>query len=137
MLDVQRRVHVDARVEQLEHVLIALGVAALRDIGVRQLVDEQDPRTPGQRGVEVELLERRAAVFDPAARQDLEVREQRLGLRAMVRLDHAGHGVHAGSALGAGGLQHRVGLADAGGGAEEDLQLAARPPGFLLSDANE
>src|SRR5207244_5092153 len=34
-------------------------------------------------------------------------------------------------------LQHRVGLADTGGGAEEDLQLAARPPGFLLSDADE
>ena len=41
-------------------------------------------------------------------------------------LDHADHHVDARLAPGAGALQHLVGLADAGGGADEDLQPAAR-----------
>ena len=39
-------------------------------------------------------------------------------------LDHADHDIDAGLQLGMGALQHLVGLADAGGGADEDLELA-------------
>ena len=137
MLDVERRVYVDADVEQLEHVLPALGVAALGSVGVRQLVDEQQGGVPRDRRVEIELLERGAAILDAAARKNLEPVEQRFGLGTVVRLDNTGDDLDPGRALGPSRLQHRVGLADAGGGTEEDLQLAARPPGFLLSDADE
>ena len=79
----------------------------------------------------------RAAVLDRPARQDLEAAQQRLGLGAPVRLDAADDDVDALGALLAGRLEHGVGLADAGGGAEEDLELAACLAGFLLLDAGE
>ena len=137
VLDVERRVDVDASVEQLEHVLPALGVAALGSVGVRQLVDEQEGGMPRQGGIEIELLEGGASVLDAAAREDLEAFEQRFGLGAAVRLDHAGDNVEAGRALSPRPLEHRVRFAHAGGGAEEDLQLAAAPPHLLFSDADE
>ena len=62
----------------------------------------------------------------------LEPREQRLGLGAAVGLDAADDHVDALSAGAARGLEHGVGLADAGGGAEEDLQPAARRAAFAL-----
>ena len=57
VLDVERRVHVDARVEQLEHVLPPLGVPGARRIRVGELVDEDHRGPARERGVEVELLQ--------------------------------------------------------------------------------
>jgi len=54
-----------------------------------------------------------------------------------MRLDDSADDVHTRQPLGAGGFEHRERLADAGGGAEEDLQLAAAAPGLLLSDAKQ
>src|SRR5262249_57827531 len=71
------------------------------------------------------------------AREYLEALQECFGLDAMMRLDDTGDDVNAGGALGAGRLEHGVRLADAGGGAEEDLQLAARPARLLFSDAKE
>ena len=59
VLDVDRRDHVDAGVEQLLDVLPALLVAAAGHVGVRQLVDERDLGPAGEHGVDVHLLERR------------------------------------------------------------------------------
>src|SRR5262249_45014376 len=78
-----------------------------------------------------------AAVLDTAPRKNLEALQEGFGLRTVMRLDDAGDDVYAGHALGAGRLEHRVRLADARGGTEEDLQLAARPARLLLSDAKE
>ena len=55
----------------------------------------------------------------------LESLEQPLGFRAPVRLDIADDDVDAFGLLAPRRLEHRVGLADAGRRAEEDLQLAA------------
>ncbi len=87
VLHVEGGVDVDPRVEQLEHVLPALGVARAGRVGVGELVEEQDPRAPRQRGVEVELLEDPAAVGDAAARQHLEAEQQPGGVVAAVGLD--------------------------------------------------
>ena len=91
---------------------------------MRQLVDQDQRRLARERAVEIEFMQRAFAVGDRLARQHLEVGQQRLGLGAAVRLDHADHHVQTLRAQHAGRRQHRVGLADAGGGAEEDLQLA-------------
>ena len=48
-----------------------------------------------------------------------------------MRLDDGGHHDHALGRAAAGGLQHGVGLADAGRGAEEDFQTAAVLPARL------
>lgn len=55
--------------------------------------------------------------------------EQGFGLGAAVGFHHAGNQPHALAQLGVGGLEHGVGLAHAGGGAEEDFEPAAAVPG--------
>ena len=62
-----------------------------------------------------------------ARQNDLEALEQRLGLLAAVRLDHADDDIDALVPLGARRLQHLVGLADARRGAEKIL---SRPSGL-------
>ena len=64
VLDVQRRVDVDAGGEQLLDVLVALGVAAAGGVGVGELVDERERGAAGEDRVEVHLLERPALVVD-------------------------------------------------------------------------
>ena len=76
MLDVERGPDVDAGLEQLLHVLPALGMAALRRIGVGEFVHDNQPGLARQRGVEIEFLDRTAAIFDMAARQRLEPFQQ-------------------------------------------------------------
>ena len=62
----------------------------------------------------------------------LEAAQQGLGLGAAVGLDHADHHVDALPAALLRRLEHRVGLADARIGAEEDLEPAAPfLPGLL------
>ena len=95
VLDVERRGDVDAGGEQLLDVLPALLVAAARDVGVGQLVDEHPLRTAGDDGVDVHLLERRAAVGDRLPRHHLEVADRLGGQRAVVRLDEADDDVAA------------------------------------------
>ena len=69
-----------------------------------------------------------ALVVDRAARNDLEAFDEGLGLLAAMGLDDADDHVDAFGLAGPAGHQHFVGLADAGGRAEENLQPAARPP---------
>ena len=61
------------------------------------------------------------------ARNDLEAFQQRFGLAAAVGLDDADDDVVAVLLAGVGLLQHLVGLADAGRGADENPQLADAP----------
>ena len=124
VLDVEGGIDVDAVGEELLDVEVALRVAAPRRVGVGELVDQRELRPARQEAVEVHLLERPALIVDALARQDGQAVEQRLGLLAAVGLDHADDDVDPVAQLGAGRLQHLVGLADAGGGADEDLQLA-------------
>ena len=80
------------------------------------------------------VLEGLVAIEDSLAGNDLEAPEQGFRLRPPVGLDNPYHHVDAGLELGMSVLQHLVGLADAGGGADKDLQpagAAALPPGSL------
>ena len=80
-----------------------------------------------QDGVGVHLLERRAAVLDDLARDGLQPLGQRDGVLAPVRLEVADHDVDALRACSSLRLgQHLIGLADAGGVAQEDLEPTAR-----------
>ena len=65
VLDVHRRDHRDAGVEDLEHVLPPLLVTAgARDVRVGQLVDQDHRGLAGQHRVEIHLLPFRVAVLD-------------------------------------------------------------------------
>ena len=124
VLDVDRGVDVDAVLEQLLDVEIALRMPAARRVGVRELVDKHDLRPTGDDGVEVHLLQPPALVFDALARNDFEPLQQRLRLLAAMRLDDADDDIVAVALARARRLQHRIGLADAGRRADENLELA-------------
>ena len=128
VLDVDGGDDVDAGLQQFLDVLPALGVARAGHVGVRELVDERDLRLAGEHGVEVHLLEARAAVGDPGAGHDLQAvrAAQRCAGRPWVstkRHDHVGAALRPPVAL----AEHGEGLAHAGGGAEIDPELAAAP----------
>ena len=150
VLDVQRRIDVDARLQQPHYVLPALGVrhAGKRglvqfrrstrravpanwtcplfpsgNVSVGQLIDDQKLRMQGQGGVKIELPELRASVFNLQPREHVEAQDEGLGFRPDVRLDIADDDVHALLAHLAGRFEHGVRFADAGGRAEEDFQL--------------
>ena len=124
-----RGIDVDAVGQQFLDVEIALGMAAARRVGVGEFVDQRDLRPARDQRVEIHLLERLVLVVEPLARQHFEALQQRFGLRPAMGLDHADDDIGAGLLPGVRALQHLVGLADAGGGADKDLQPAgaARP----------
>ncbi len=126
VLHVDRGVDIDAGIEQFHHILPALGVARAGVVGVRQLIDQQQRGAAQQRGIEIELRERDAAMLQPLRRQDLQAFEQRLGFRAAVQLDIADDHVDARGGLLARGFEHGIGLADARRRAEKYLQMTAR-----------
>ena len=128
MLDVERRPDVNAGVEQLLHVLPALGVTAIGGVGVSEFVDDDQLGLARQRRVEIEFLDRPAMVLDLPTRQDFKPMNERARLGAAVGLDQADNDVNAFVLEAARVLQHRVGLADAGRGAEEHLQPAHSLP---------
>ena len=105
------------------------------DVGVRELVDENERRPACERAVEIELAQHPLAVAHFLQRQHFETGGQRLRLGTAVGLDDADDDVDALLALGARRRQHGEGLADAGRSPEEDLQLAALRLGLLLLEA--
>ena len=125
VLDVDGRPHLDARIEQLLDVEVALRVARARRIGVGELVDDRDRGAALEQGVEIHLGQRLAAIGDRVARDHLESLEQLLGIGAPVRLDDADHHLAAFGTARLCGLEHRVGLADAGRRADEQAEAAA------------
>src|SRR5262249_48979131 len=124
VLDIDGGVNVDSVSEELFDIEVALGMAAAGRIGVSELVDQDDLRVADDDGVEIHLIERLAPVFEPPAGDDLEPFEQGLRFRAPVGFDDADDDIVAAALAGAGLLQHRGGLADAGRGTDKALEPA-------------
>src|SRR5262245_2352027 len=124
MLDVHRGVDVDPGIQQLLNVLVAFGVTAAGDVGVSKLVDQQQLWPALEGGIEIELAQDAVDVDDRLAWQNLQALQQSLRLLSPVRLGHADDNVYSLLHLGARRLQHLVGLADTGRGANEDFEPA-------------
>ena len=124
VLDVDRGVHVDAGGEQFLNVLPAFFVTTAGGVGVGQFVHQHQLRLGREQTVEVHFLELHATVFRAHQRQLRQAAEQRFGFGAAMGFDHAGDDFHTLAQLGVGRLQHGVGLADTGRGAEENLEPA-------------
>ena len=124
VLDVQGGPDVDPGDEQFLHVLPPLGMARAGSVGVGVFVDQQQLGLAAQRRVDVELHQLAAAVFDRAAGQHLKPAGQGLGVLAAVGLDHAHDHIDALLQAPLADGEHLVGLADAGGHAEVDLEPA-------------
>ena len=128
MLNVERRPHVDARVEQLLDVLPALGMSAVRSVGVGELVDDDQLGLALERRVQIEFLDRAPVVFNHAPRQDFEPLDERARLGAAMSLDEPDDDIDAFVFQAPGVLQHGVGLADPRRRAEKDLEPARSLP---------
>jgi len=125
VLHVDRGQHLESGGEQVLDVLPSLGVGRARRAGMGELVDQHHLGGAGQHRGHVELGELRAAVGHPGSGQDLHSLEQRRGLGPVVGLDQPHHDVGAALGAAAAFVEHRVGLADPGSGAEIDSQLPA------------
>ena len=132
VLHVHRGEHVDARVQQVDHVLPALHVKRALDVGVGQFVHEDERGLALQGCLQVELLQLGAPVGEDLPGQHRDPLGQGDGVPAAVGLHHPGHHVHPLVLADAGFLEHGVGLADARGHAEEYLQPGALGAGLLL-----
>ena len=122
MLDVDGGQHTDAGIQQIQHVLIALVMAAAWRVRVRKLVDDAELRLPRENGLDVHFFEDDAAVLDSAPRDDGQILQPRFGVGAAVRLDEAHDDVDAFATEGMGVFDHRIGLANAGGGTDVDAK---------------
>jgi hypothetical protein len=97
-----------------------------------ELVDQQDVGVTLESGIEIEFFSDDPAVFDGLRWKYLEAFQQTLGVSAAVRFDVADNDVtgvcrsHA-----AGGFEHGVCFAYAGGRAKEDAQTPAFGAGFF------
>ena len=126
VLDIERRDHRDARVEQRFDVLPTLFVGAARNVAVRVLVDERHFRLAAQHRLDVEFGERASAVGDVVRRNDFDALDELGDLLAAVRFhdrrDDVGAALQSAMRL----AEHGAGLADTRRSAEVDAQLA--PP---------
>ena len=122
MLDIERRVHIDAGVQQFLDVLPALRVTGARHVAVRQFVDQDERRVQHQRVVQVEFRQGPATAGDLGGRHHRQALRLRGGFHPTVRLDHAGEHIDAGRTQRPTRAQHRIGLADASRRTEIDAQ---------------
>ena len=122
VLDVERGDDVDAGRQYLLDVLVALGVL---EPGALVWASSSIRHSSGARrriGGEVHLLQHGLPIAHPPARQHRQSLGGLGGFSATVRLEQADHDVAAHLLLDMTLVQHAVGLADAGGHPEEDLQ---------------
>ncbi|MNE38874.1 hypothetical protein D3C80_1327920 [compost metagenome] len=124
MLHVEGGVDVDTGTEQLLHILPALLVTAARGVAVGQLIHHYYGGFAFEQRIQIHLLQPLLAVEMDLARLDGELVEQGQGLLAAVGFHHPDQDIDPFPCLFPHRLQHGVGLADAGRGAEKDLQLA-------------
>src|SRR5437016_3694239 len=125
MLDIESRKYVDAGGDDLLDVEIALGVSGAGGVGVGEFVDKNELRPALEDSVEIHFGQQVTLVLDLLPRDDFEAFEQGLGLAPAMGLDHADDDINPITPSGLSRQQHLVGLADAGCGAEKDLQAPA------------
>ncbi len=128
VLNIQRCVHIDPVVQQLQDILVAFRVAAARGVGVREFVDQGEGRLAGEQGVEVHLLDGGPPVVHATARNEGQILQQEFRLPPAVGFDQSDDQIGSFGPLDLGGLQHVVGLPDTGTHPEEDLEA---PPVLL------
>ncbi len=132
MLHIDRRIHIDAGVQQFVDILPALRMARTGRIRMREFIHQDQRRLQRQRRIQIEFLDNLVPILDLLERQHGQSVQQRGGLAAAMRLDNADQHRTSFRLQLAGRSQHRISLADAGRRAEIDPQLATRGAPFLL-----
>ena len=137
VLHVECAVHVEARIEEFIDILPPFGVATTRRVSVRQFIHQQQRRLPQHRRIDIEFVERRAAMFKRATRQNLEPFCQFERVLSAMRFDNADDDVNTFRTSRCRGFEHRECLADTGSRTEKQLEPTARPLTLLVANAFE
>ncbi len=100
-------------------------MAAAGGIGVGKFIDQNQSGATGEDGIDIHLLQYLTAIIDALARDHAQPFDQRLGFPAAVGFHDTDNGIDAIRELRPAGHQHLIGLADAGCGAQKNLQPAS------------
>ncbi len=125
MLDVHGGENVDPRIQQFQHVFVALGMLAALDIGVRQFVHQRNARLAREDSVHVHLLEGCTLVLNFFSRHYFQIRDQVRHRLPSVGLHNTDHRIFAAGVPPDRLSQHGVGLAHAGSISKKELEPAA------------
>src|SRR4029078_12432564 len=101
------------------------------EVGVCELIDQDDRGIALQGGIQIELATHDAAIADRKVGKLLEALEESLGVGPSVRLYIADYDVSTVGPHAARCFQHRVGLTYARGSSEENAQAAALSAGLF------
>jgi len=107
-------------------VFIALAVAAAGDVGVGELINEDDAGAAGEDGVNIHLFERSALVIDFLAGNGFELRGEFLDALAAMSFNDADNDVFSAAFAPEGLAQHAVGFADAWSVPKEEFENPPR-----------
>ena len=125
VLHIHRRININTRIEQFDHILVAFGVSGAGDVGVGQFVNQRQLRVPREQRVQIHFLQRNSSVVHFAPGNNGQAIEKGFRLLAAMRF-HVTHDDVNAFALGAlPCAQHCICFADAGGHAKKHLELAA------------
>lgn len=124
MLDIERRIDINAVGEQFLYVPAAFGMAAAGRVGVRQLVDQCQLRHPFNDGIQIHFTQSQSPVFKDPGLNALESLGPGSCFGTVVRLEIADDGIHARSSRLPAGLEHRPGFAGSCRVAKEDFQFS-------------
>ena len=125
MLHVHRGENIDVGCEHVEHILIALSVFAAFNVGMSELVDQDDLRPTRQNAVEVHLFEDDTLVFNLLPRNFFELVCKFGSARPAVGLDDSNYDIFSALMTANRLAQHVVCLAHPGSVAEKKLEGAA------------
>src|SRR4029077_3965142 len=89
VLDVHRRNDIDASLQQLLDIFIALAVSTLRSVGVRKFIYQHDGRFAAQHRIYIHFAESDSVILGNQWRYDFQIPDLRCGLRAIMRFDIA------------------------------------------------
>ena len=132
VLDVDGCPDVDTRRQQFLDILPAFRMAAACRVAVGILVDQDQAGMPGQGRVQIEFRQPPSLGLENLPRQLRQALAKLRRGEAAMGFQHADQDIPALIAGPPSPLQHRAGLADAGTGAEKNLQPATRRALFLM-----
>ena len=126
VLDVERGNDVNLCGEKFLDVFIALAVAAAGNIGVGELINEDDAGAASEDGVNIHLFERSALVIDFLTGNGFELGGEFLDALAAVSFNDADDDVFSAAFAAEGFAQHAVGFADAWSISKEEFKNPPR-----------
>ena len=121
MLDVYRGVNIDARSQQLLHILVSLFMPAALRVGVGQLVHQDQPGISLQRRLQIEFPQSNMVVGIFPYRQPLQPLQQLCGLRPHMRLHISRHHIDPLPFGRVGRRQHGIGFPNPGRISKKDV----------------